>query len=325
MRERIAAAQGFAGDLVELRELRLEGWNKLLYISRYLVAMSLPYRPITDRQITKSARFGDGSRVHLQLSAAVPGIDLPFGSDRTLLHWLLDRVARQIRLASKNGDSPALAALEVARFVRIESAADYLREMGLSASGKNYADLRERYRRVAGLGIGLRIEGAAGETIANIPLIERARLPRSLDRCGDFSEQQLQGESRELPFGVLFSCQLVATLIEDAVPFPQEILRRTRKKSQLQDYWVFLSWRSYAAEHPSVIPWGEVREQLWQQDQNTRRIRHLFQEAITALRVFWPELRAEARRNGLWIAPPEGRAYLIGDGAGMKRSPRSRG
>ena len=100
MQERMKAAQKKSTLLVSLREKRREEadeWKKLIYISRYLVAMSLPYEPVKDRQIVKSARLADGRRVHLQLNAAIPGIDLPFGSDRTLLHWLLDQIARQLQ------------------------------------------------------------------------------------------------------------------------------------------------------------------------------------------------------------------------------------
>jgi hypothetical protein len=318
LKERIAAAQRRASTLVDLRTQRQDDALKdLIFISRYLVAMSLPYNPSKDRQITKSARLGDGRRVHLQLNAAVPGVDLPYGSDRTLLHWLLDQIARQVRDARQAGASGDI--LEQARFVRWESASDYLRDMGLSTdSGKNYSDLRGRYRRLAGLSIGLRIEGPTGERIHNIPLIERADLPSSIDWQAENSGQQ---RLVDLDFGVLFSRRLVEALMESAVPFPKEILRRTRKQSQMQDYWLFLAWRSYGAGSASLIPWSEVQEQLWQQDQTTRRIKLRFKDAIMSLRVIWPELQAEVKEKGLWIAPPKGGAQLIGRGSELKRLP----
>lgn len=323
MKERLDATQKKASMLVSLRGKRedeADEWRKLIYISRYLVAMSLPYEPTKERQVAKSARLGDGRRVHLQLNAAIPGIDLPYGSDRTLLHWLLDQIARQIRQAKEAGDSDS-ESMEKARFVRWGKASDYLKDMGLAAnSGKNYSDLRARYRRLAGLSIGLRIEGPERETLANIPLIESADLPTAIDlQAEKQGQQRLELEGEGVTFGVLFSKKLVATLMDSAVPFPKEILRRTRKQSQMQDYWLFLAWRSFAAKTKTEIPWDEVREQLWQQDQTTRRIKTRFKEAILALRVIWPELQAEARVKGLCIGPPKHGVQLIGRGGELKR------
>lgn len=311
--ESISAARNKATALVELKNQRQdEAWKELIFISRYLVAMSLPYEPVSDRQIVKSTRLGDGSRVHLQLNASIPGIDLPFGSDRTLLHWLLDQIARQIQIAKSSVDNGS-DLLEQARFVRWERASDYLRDMGLALnSGKNYSDLRARFRRLSGLSIGLRIEGPERETLANIPLIESAILPTAVDVRAEFQGQQRLGlETGELAFGVLFSKKLIATLMASAIPFPKEILRRTRKQSQMQDYWLFLAWRSFSAQKPSLIPWEEVRDQLWQQDQTLRRIKTRFSDAITALRVIWPELQAVAKEKGLFIAPPKHGVQLI--------------
>lgn len=318
LKESTQAAKRKASTLVSLREQRQEDSLKdLIFISRYLVAMSLPYSPTKDRQIVKSARLGDGRRVQLALSAAVPGVDLPYGSDRTLLHWLLDQIARQVREAVKAGAAGDV--LEQSRFVKWESAADYLRDMGLATdSGKNYSDLRARYRRLSGLSIGLLIEGPDRDTMHNIPLIERADLPSSIDWQAESSGQQ---RLVDLEFGVLFSRRLVEALMESAVPFPKEILRKTRKQSQMQDYWLFLAWRSYGARSASLIPWHEVREQLWQQDQTERRIKTRFREAITALRIIWPELQAEVKEKGLWVAPPKGGVQLIGRGGELKRLP----
>lgn len=320
-RESIKTAQNRASALVELRNQRQDGaWKELIYVSRYLVAMSLPYEPTKERQIVKSARLGDGSRVHLQLTASIPGVDLPYGSDRTLLHWLLDQIARQLREAKETmGDDPD--SLERARFVRWTTASDYLRDMDLDAgSGKNHSDLRGRYRRLSGLSIGLRIEGPDRETLVNIPLIESANLPTSIDvQAETLGQQRLDLDGGDLSFGVLFAKRLVTTMMESAVPFPKEILRRTRKQSQMQDYWLFLAWRSYGAQKSALIPWDEVREQLWHQDQTTRRIKQRFREAIQALHLIWPELQAEAREKGLWIAPPRHGVQLMGEAGSLKR------
>ena len=109
----------------------------------------------------------------------------------------------------------------------------------------------------------------------------------------------------------MFSKKLVESLMASSVPFSKEILRRTRKQSQTQDYWLFLAWRSFGAQKPSLIPWEEVRDQLWQQDSTLRRIKSRFADAIKSLKVIWPELQAEAKDRGLYIAPPKHDVQLI--------------
>lgn len=317
MAESMATAQRRASALVELRNQRQdEDWQELIYISRYLVAMSLPYEVTKERQITKSARLGDGRRAHLTLTAGLDGIDLPYGSDRTLLHWLLDQVARQLRESEGEPER-----MEQARFVRWSKASDYLKDMGLDAQGgKNYRDLRARYRRLSGLMIGVRIEGDGVERTKTMSIIEDAKLPSTIDIQAEAEGRRPLGlEGVDLTFGVYLSNKLVQTLMEAAVPFPKEILRKTRKQSQMQDYWLFLAWRSFAARKATLIPWAEVREQLWQHDQTARRIKTRFKEAITALRMVWPELNAEAREEGLRIGPPKGGVQLIGRGGELKR------
>ena len=193
--------------------------------------------------------------------------------------------------------------------------------MGLDTKGgKNYRDLRARYRRLSGLMIGIRVEGDGVEQTKTMNIIEESKLPSSVDiQAENDGRRPLGLDGLDATFGVHLSSRLVRTLMDAAVPFPKEILRRTRKQSQLQDYFVFLAWRSFAAKKVTIIPWSEVREQLWQEDQTFRRIKTRFKEAITALRVVWPELQAEAKEEGLKIGPPKGGVQLIGRGADLKR------
>jgi hypothetical protein len=55
--ETLAAKRRRCDTLLELRNAREQKQN-LIFLSRYLVAMSLPYAPTSERQIRKSARLG---------------------------------------------------------------------------------------------------------------------------------------------------------------------------------------------------------------------------------------------------------------------------
>ena len=63
-------------------------------------------------------------------------IPMPFGADRTLLHFGIDKA---IKLQSN--------------FISIDNPTDYLLAIGKTLSGNNYAALRESLRRLSGLSI----------------------------------------------------------------------------------------------------------------------------------------------------------------------------
>ncbi len=310
--EELTARSRFAQAIASLRAQRQENlWRELIYVSRFLTITSLPYRPTTQRQISKSCRLSDGTKVTITYSAMLDGVALPYGSDRTLLHWLLDKLSRNLSTAKTPEERQA------ASYVEWTAAADYLNEMGMNAgSGKNISDTRARWLRVSGLGIGIRVQGGPAELVEVMTLIDRAVLPSSVDSSREHrGQQRLEG----MRFGVWFTPKLVALLMQDPVPTPKELLRSMRKQSQLQDFVLFLTWRSYAAMTESLIPWSDVREQLWQGDGHEWRVKTRFAKAISVLRVIWPELQAEARRSGLWIAPPESGIQFLAAGAELKR------
>ena len=68
--------------------------------------------------------ISDGSVLKVTFSAAVDGIDLPFGADRHLLAWLFDKAI--------NADTP---------FVAFRNASEYLRETGKTLSGQRVKEL----------------------------------------------------------------------------------------------------------------------------------------------------------------------------------------
>ena len=82
---------------------------------------------------------------------------------------------------------------------------------------------------------------------------------------------------------------------------------------------LWLHWRCYAANKSSLIKWEYLRMQLWQDDKTSRRIKVRFAEAITALRIIWPELQAEALKTGLMVGPPLRGRYLLAKGAAARQ------
>ena len=157
-----------------------------------------------------------------------------------------------------------------------------------------------------------------------MPIARSAALPKRL-RKRDVSQQisllpddEDEGGVEE-PAGIRLDDAVFREFSNFHVPTLRKLLEVTRESPQIQDYMMFLQWRSFSAREESIVPWSQMREQMCQDDSNPYRMRARFQEAIEALRIAWPALNATAESRGLRIGPPnKGEQFLI-DGAQRKR------
>jgi len=176
--------------------------------------------------------------------------------------------------------------------------------MGMQQGGKNRRDLRERYLRIRGLTIG--VERSDGRTNDSqiMPVIRRSYLPSSISPHVDGHGIRKQtAEVGDADLGLEIDPSFFEELVAHPVVVPAEIIRATRGKPQLQDM-VLSSIGVVAARSTPLIPWRELRMQLWQADTNLPRIRARFASAIRALQTLWPELRASAESKGSLLGRP---------------------
>jgi hypothetical protein len=280
-----------ATKMILLREARLEPSPEVIVTAQFLIFMGLPYRSTTERVIRKSTRMGDGSQIVVTFTAMNEGVGLPFGSDVNMLHWMINRAIQT--------ESP---------FVSWETAQEYLTWMNLSKGGRTLKELRARFERIAGLAITVqRTDSTDIETFV-MPIVRASRLPNSVKAQKNSSSISAKSDDDErkhaLPRGLMFDESFFKDFIAHNVPMLKALLLLVSERPQLQQYIGFLGWRSWAASSATLIPWANLREQIWHGDSNERRIKQRFKETIQALRIAWPELQAEARPKGLWIAPP---------------------
>lgn len=289
-----AAAKGqLALRAAEVRIARDAFALEVTQVAQSLILCGLPYVPTKETRITRKARLGSGGEVKVTFSAGL-GADMPYGSDRTLLYFLLDKAVKAN-----------------SRFVSWNTAIEFLSSMGMAtASGKNYADLRKRFSRLRGLTIGVERNGDA-DTSLLMPVIRRSALPSSMAVKVEKRGQTRLPLSESMTYGVEIDEGFFEDLKRFHVPVPTELLAKTRKQSQLQDICLFLHWRCYAARAATVIPWANLRQQFWHDDKTERRIKVRVAEAIAFLRILWPELQADAQKDGLWVAPPLNGHYLL--------------
>ena len=254
----------------------------VIQLAQIFAFCSLPYRPTDERQITRTARLGNGSTVEVVFTAMRPRVPLAYGNDRNLLYWLVDKAIR-----------------DRSAFIAWEYASEYLKAMGQTDCGRNRELLRERFQRVASMAITVVRTAADVEKQDIVRIIKHSALPISVSG----READRRRDSEE-PLGVSFAEEFVADFMAHRIPVLRSLLIATQARPQMQDCMFFLIWRSYSAASDSLIDWEKLRDQFWQADSNRSRIRLRFKEAIALIKTAWPDLRAEARMNGLWIGPP---------------------
>lgn len=286
-REQIQTAQNRASTIVELRRQREDGeWDELLQVAQALIVCGLPYQRTKERQLVRRAPAADGSEVVVTFTATDPDVELPYGSDRTLLHWLVDRAIR--------ADQP---------FVAWETATEFLRDAGLSDAGPNYRDLRDRFERLSSVAITVIREHGGRKRRLIMPIIEESNLPSSVDL-----RAEVRGERRILDevFGFKLSARFWTEVKDRHVPVPWELIRKTRKQSQLQDFMLWIYWRSYAAKGPSRVPLDALREQFMIEDSNPRRLKQHVKDAYQALRFIDPSFPGKVDGDFIHVIPYRG-------------------
>lgn len=308
--EDVASKGQLALAMSELREAREDpNYGKdLMQVAQVMIFCGLPYQKTEAREITRQARMANGDFVTVTFKAMVPGIDMPYGADRTLFHWMTHQ-----------------AVLTKDPFIPLSSASQFLNYMEMSTGGPNIKRVREAFERVAAMAIVVerRHEGSMQRVI--MPLVRATNLPDTL-RTGEqmqLLDAPLREKNRfERDYGFRLDDAVFKEFTNFHVPVLRKLIQATRQKSQMQDYMMFLVHRSYGAMSTSCIPWPSLLEQLWHEDTNTRRIRSRMAEAIDALRIAWPEINADATVKGLSIGPPRGGKQFLARGEELKRLTR---
>lgn len=279
------ALDNMSDRVAALAEARLNDslGEEYVKLAQAMILCTLPTSPTKETKITRRARLGDGSTLSVTFTAAADGIGLPYGADRKLLFWLLDRAIRN--------DSP---------FVPWSSADEFIREMGLERGGRTNKQLRERYARISGLVVSISRKGTTADRLETFPLVTKAYLPNSISTDNDQESLPQMGDR----FGIMLHQPLFADIKRHNIVMPRRLWLELEGPTPVQDLVFWLYYRCYAAVSETIIPWDSLTEQFPQQsDSNPRRIRGHLRHAIKILKVLWPEAQVrEDPQQGLWIA-----------------------
>lgn len=277
-KELVTAKEGLALRVGDIAAARRDGTlgEEYIKLAQALIMCTLPYSQTEERQIVRTARLGDGTNLEVTFSAILNGVALPYGVDRRLLAWVLDRAVR-------TNDA----------FVSISSAREYLEEMGLPLGGKSNKELAQRFERLSGLSIGIRRRDA----IATYTVIAKNNLPNSVAvRTIEAGQTSLPGLEKR--HGIQINTDLFNDIKTHNVVLPRLLWLGLNGSMRVTDIALWLIVRCFAANSTTVIPWKALREQFasinkngnsQDTDTNPRRFKIYVREAITILGQLWPE------------------------------------
>lgn len=310
-KEKQAADMVLVNKLVTLREQAGSGAlddDKWMYLIKALIACPLPYRPTAQRQITLRTYF-DKKWFTVTYTACRAKISMPYGADAKLMHWLFDRGLRQVRESSVP-DNPEN------RVVPFQSTHEYLIDCGMSRGDRNYKTAQEGFRRLTGLAITVEEEQGGTERGAIIPLLDQWCLPKSID-----DQLSMENDLFQNPrYGVVLSKHLYEHSRSYCNRMPRQMWRLLKGRPQKAAILLWMYTRAWSANYECKIKWEILREQLWYDESNPRRIATRAKHLIALLHTMWPEANVRIEPDG--IVFDKAKSYLLPDNILKNRARR---
>jgi hypothetical protein len=274
--------------------------QELLFASTALILCGLPYAPTTERTIVREA-FTASGRVRVTFQAMLEDVPLAFGKDAVLLTFLTTK-----------------ALLTRSPTVTFATAKEYLDLFGEDLGGKSYKLLAERWRRLAGLVIGIERHGHVSHDTALQVVIKQAHLPtRSSLMAARAGFEILPGVQPH--YSINLGRDFWSDLQRTAVPLLLPVMRAFANRPMAWHFVQFLHWRSYvsqrAADHGRTpqarIDWGELRMTLGSNAKNDKQLRRELKRVIADLKVLWPACDAVFDGSTLCVGPPKDGRMLV--------------
>lgn len=303
--EREAASIRATDRVVELAVARHDQslGEEYVKLAQALILCTLPYSPTTWPRIVRRARLGDGSYLTVTFAAITEGVSMPYGADRKLLHWLIDRAIR--------ADDP---------YIPWSSIMEFQREMGIQQGGRTNRQIRERFARIAGLVVQIKRSTSDGTGLDTFPIISKSYLPNSIvpRTIASATQEPLPGVGDR--YGVLLHGPLFEDLKRHKAVMPRRLWLELEGPTPVQDLVLWLFYRSYSAASETVIPWSALQEQFPTDDSNRNRLKQHTRTAIRTLKALWPGVQLDHLQQGILIN--RALAPMLDDDAAKNRQRR---
>ncbi len=243
----------------------------ILLQPRPLILTGLPYKPTTQREVTRTARTGAHSRLTVTYLATNARYGLPFGADRALLAWITTR-------AYNDG------------FVPFDIIRQYLHAFELDDGGRGYRLFRERYLRVVNLALRVEEISSSARSTRRLFVVPASKEPTSLDSSPDFDRRCRSHSSAR--FGLTLDATFWRYLRDTGVPTPLGLLRRFHHQPQAWDFCQLVLFRCYSARTTSWVPWEELLGQLGATTNHPRRLKAHLNGVLHTVRSLYPDFPA---------------------------------
>jgi hypothetical protein len=274
--------------------------DDLLYGAQALILCGLPYAPTAERTIVREAQTSRG-RLKVTFSAALKDVPLPYGKDAVLLTFLTTKAIL--------GDGPT---------VSFATAREYLELFGEDLGGRSYKLLAERWRRLAGLVIGVERHGDTAHESNLQVVISAAKLPIRSSIMATRSGME-RFAALQPYYSITLGRDFWADLRSRAVPLLLPVMRAFATRPLAWHFVQYVHWRSYvalrAAAHghtaPARIDWHELRLMLGSNTRHDKQLRRELRTVITDLTLLWPECNAYFDRFTLCIGAPTSGVTLV--------------
>lgn len=177
------------------------------------------------------------------------------------------------------------------REIRIgESAAEFLRLMGMDDQGNRYSALRKQMHALAACRVQL---GYLGRTYNGQP-VEQFDAWVTNGNC-----------QRPLWPGVLVLSEgYYRSLVEAPVPIDNRSMIELKGSALALDVYVWLAHRLHRIQgQPVMIPWEPLRDQFGQEYKNLRSFKQEFLRVLKQVLAVYPQAKVEPVEGGLLLRP----------------------
>lgn len=179
-----------------------------------------------------------------------------------------------------------------------ESAAEFLRLMGMESEGRRYATLRGQMHALAACHLQF---GFKGRTFSSQPV----------EQFDAWQTNEIKKSSRPLwPGAMLLSQPYFDSLIESAVPLDNRALHALKGSALALDVYAWLAHRLHRIEgRPRILHWKSLREQFAQEYQGKdpdKDFKDAFLPQLKNVLAVYPQAKVKRVTGGLMLmsSPP---------------------
>jgi len=175
-----------------------------------------------------------------------------------------------------------------------ESAAEFLRMMGMDRQGNRYRTLRKQMHALA----------ACRLTVGGHGLTHHLGEPIETFSAWFANEEHVQ---RLLWPGVLIlSEKFYSSLRESAVPLNLDALMALTGSALALDIYVWLAYRLHRVERQCLLHWASLRDQFGQEYRDPKNFKREFEKALRQALAVYPQARVKVVTGGLLLqaSPP---------------------